>query len=136
MNLKNSSHSTCGIIAHVIQTGLSMSRFWEAYYSETIHFRENIYRTKSVYLHHKSFVLKFGNDESNGDFGRPYFVRVTLFPFFGCTLADLTEKLNFWECFRIKNPENLPNWMHFYSNFLLTSLKMWNFNNINENFVS
>ena len=118
MNFKNSSHSTCGIIAHVIQTGLNVSRFWEAYYSETINFRENKYQTKSVYFHHKSFVLKFGNDESNGDFGRPYFVRITLFQFFVCFLADLRENLNFWKRFRVKNPENPPNWMYFYPNFL------------------
>ena len=60
-----------------------LSRFWEAYYSETINFREKNYRTKNVYPNHKFFVLKFGNDPMNEVLGRPYFVRVTFFQFFG-----------------------------------------------------
>ena len=59
------------------------SRFWDAYCSETISFREKNYQTKNVYKSHKFFVLKFGNDPMNDVLGRPYFLRVTFFTFFG-----------------------------------------------------
>ena len=58
------------------------SRFWGAYYSETMCFRENIYKTKNDHLLHKFNVLKFGVDSFIGIKGRPLFVRVTLFWFF------------------------------------------------------
>ena len=59
------------------------SRFWDAYYYKTINFREKNYQTKNVCLHHKTYVLKFDNVSSNDVWGRPSFVRVTFFPFFG-----------------------------------------------------
>ena len=36
------------------------SRFWAAYYSKTMSFREKNYETKNIGLYHKSYVLKFG----------------------------------------------------------------------------
>ena len=74
MNFKNSSHTTCDIIAHVIQAGRyyyygtqNMSRFWEAYCSKTIKIREKNYQIKNVFLHHKTYVLQ-SNNASSDDF--------------------------------------------------------------------
>ena len=99
------------------------SRFWDAYYYKTINFTEKNFKTKNVCLHHKTYVLKFGNVSSHGVWGRPSFVRVTLFPFFGYnfwsnkkfwfpttaferTRKNLSESYNFYPKIFIYIPEN------------------------------
>ena len=102
------------------------SRFWDAYYSETINFRENNYQIKNVYPNHKYFVLKFGNDPMNEVLGRPYFVRVIFFPFLAIS-SDLVKFLNFWKRHSkelLKTYQMLCTYLHF---FLLECLKNWNF---------
>ena len=100
------------------------SRFWDAYYYKTINFREKNYQTKNVCLHHKTYVLKFGNVSSNGVWGRPSYVRVTIFPFFGynfCsngkfgfsttaferTFKNLSDSYNFYPKILFNTPEKL-----------------------------
>ena len=95
-----------------------LSRFWDAYCSETINFRENNYRTKNVYPNHKFFVLKFGNDPMNDVLGRPYFVRVTFFPFFGYIFWS---NKNF-ECLKTafeRASENLSDSIYIFAIFFL-----------------
>ena len=102
------------------------SRFWDAYCSETINFRENNYQTKNVYPNHKFFVLKFGNDPMNDVLGRPYFVRVTFFPFFGYIFWS---NKNF-ECLKTafeRASENLSDSIYIFAIFLFEWLKNWNF---------
>ena len=82
------------------------SRFWDAYYYKTINFREKNYQTKNVCLHHKTYVLKFGKVSSHGVWGRPSFVRVTLFPFFGYNFWS-NKKFGFPTTAFERTPKNL-----------------------------
>ena len=119
-----------------------LSRFWDAYCSETINFRENNYQTKNVYLNHKFFLLKFGNDPTNDVLGRPYFVRVTFFQFFGyifwsnknfeclkTAFERASENLSdsiyifaiffVWMAEKLKFPEKMAFFTNFFQNFRL-----------------
>ena len=91
-----------------------LSRFWEAYYSETINFREKNYRTKNVYPNHKFFVLKFGNDPMNDFLGRPYFVRVTFFQFFGYIFWS-NKNFEFLKTAFERTPENLSDCTYIFT---------------------
>ena len=58
------------------------SRFWDAYFSETVCFIKKKIQTKNDHLLHKFNVLKLDVDLFIDIKGRPLFVRVTLFWFF------------------------------------------------------
>ena len=103
-----------------------LSRFWEAYYSETINFREKNYRTKNVYPNDKFFVLKFGNDPMSYVLGRPYFVRVTFFTFFGY-ISWSNKNFQILKTAFERTPENLSDCMYIFAIFLFKYLKNWNF---------